>query len=83
MWTKAGGGFRYLGEWFIPYSTTVLLVHSSVGFCYSSGLATGSLNNVDEYNGRIYIAADGYWYGTTVGSTFGRGQSLRAICIGT
>lgn len=82
-WKSNGGSFRVLGEWLAGYQQTVQLVHSSLGFCYTSGVYTFSLNASDVYNGRVYVAGDGYWYVTTTGSNFPRGQSMRAMCIGT
>jgi len=83
VWKSNGGSFRYLGEWQVGYQQTAQLIHSSLGFCYTSGVFTVSINNSDRYGGRVYISDDGYWYVTTVESYFPRGQSMRATCIGT
>ena len=72
----------YLGEWAAGYSQTVRMIHSSKGVCFASGIRMASLNNYDSFISNIYIDIDGYWYVSTAGSVYPRGQTLIAKCIG-
>lgn len=75
------GKFTLTAEYVAGYQQTVRMIQSSEGFCYPTFVGTGSLNNTDSYWGYIYIAADGYWYVSTVGSAFPRGQTMYARCV--
>lgn len=73
---------KYLGEWIAGYGQTVKMIHSSKGVCFASGIKMSSLNNYDSFVSNIYIENDGYWYVSTKGSYYPRGQTLIAKCIG-
>lgn len=79
---KVHGSINYLGEWIAGYGQKIKMIHSSKGVCFASGIRTASLNNYDSFISNIYIDTDGYWYVSTVGSYYPRGQTLIAKCIG-
>jgi hypothetical protein len=83
VWTGGGGSFAVTAEYVAGYQQTVRMIASAEGFCYPTFVGMGSLNNTDSYWGYIYIAADGYWYVSTAGSAFPRGQSMYARCVKT
>lgn len=83
VWKGSGGQFRVLGTWQAGYQQAVQMIKATDGYCYMSGFYTGSLNNYDEFSTSVYIGADSYWYVSTVGSNYPRGQTAFAICMGS
>ncbi|MBI6855922.1 shufflon system plasmid conjugative transfer pilus tip adhesin PilV [Pseudomonas cichorii] len=81
IWRISGGKFTITSEYAAGYQQIVRMISSTEGFCYPTLISMGSLNNTDSYSGYVYIGADGYWYVSTAGSEFPRGQSMYARCV--
>lgn len=81
VWKTNASKIVIAGEFSAGFGQAVRMIPASDGVCFQSGFYTGSLNNYDSFNGRVYIGPDGYWYVSTVGSVYPRGQSLYATCI--
>lgn len=81
MWKGSEPKFVIAGEFSAGPGEVIRMISASEGTCFQSGFYTASLNNYDSFNGRVYVGPDGYWYVSTVGSAYARGQTLFATCI--
>ncbi|WP_218179992.1 hypothetical protein, partial [Pseudomonas reactans] len=82
-WRQAAAKFELTAEYVAGYQQTVRMIASTEGFCFPTLIGMASLNNYDSYWGKIYIAADGFWYLSTTDSSYPRGQSMYARCVRT
>lgn len=81
VWASNGSKAVLIGSFSSAGGSTVKMISASEGVCFQSGFYTYSLNNTDAFNGRVYIETDGYWYVSTAGSAFSRGQTMYATCF--